>query len=346
MASLSELGRFLGRTTASTLLAATLAEASCIPAPIAHPTVETGKSLNTPEIQDGRQFLFQTIAGLPESPIKTMLQHRVSSFLQYPAPPYLDIPGIRIPTQNLEVTFRIANLPPGAVIGGTFTQKSPYNESASVTAEQDVDTYIPYIGLGPLNDTYRKLPDGTSLIPVKIRKSDQIQEGITPKIEITTPVSEENTQDPTRKKLNEDRKAYVSTKEATQYALNQVLTQMMVKKMQEAGLPTTVEAKRTDGSTTQIEIISGVTNNLTDRKGRYLAAMDAAATVVVMKAFNPQDVKRIVVGDPILTQVAAALEKVDLGTDEEQILSNALNWTLTNPLGRQIFHFGDFNNRP
>lgn len=349
MASLSELGsfgKFLGRATASGLLAATLLEAGCSPTPVAHPTVETGKPLNTPEVQDGKQFLLQAINGLPDSPIKTMLQHRISSFLQRPAPYFLDIPGIRIPAQNLEVRFEVANLAPGVAIGGTFAQKTPYNEATLAVATQDVDTYLPYVGFGPLNDSYPKLPDGTFLIPFKIRKGDKIQEGITPKITVTTPSTEENTQDSVRKKLNNDRKIWVATKEATQYALNQILAQMKVKKMQEAGLPITVQAKKPDGSIGQIEVISGVTNNLTDRKGRYHAAMDVTATVVVIKAFSPQDARRIVGTDPVLSQAVVALENIDLGTDEEQILSNALKWTLTHPLGKQIFHFGDFDNLP
>lgn len=349
MASLSELGsfgKFLGRAATGGLIAATLVEAGCSPTPIAHPTVETGRSLATPEVQDGKQFLLQAINGLPESAIKRMLQHRVSSFLQRPAPATLDIPGIKIPTQNLEVDFVIANLPPNVAMRGKFNQRTLHNANTIAVATQDVTTALPYVGLGPLNDTYAKLSDGTSLIPVEIQKGDEIQEGITPKITVTIPAADANTQDPARKKLTEDRKMWVATKEGTQYALNQILTKMMVKKMQQAGLPTTVEAKKADGSIGTIEVVSGVTNNLSDRHGTSLAAMDVAATVVVIKAFNPQDVRRIVGTDPILSQAAVALENVDLGTDEEQILSNALNWVLTNPLGKQIFHNGDFENRP
>lgn len=310
------------------------------------PKINSIKPMETTEIKAENKEALSTIENLPETSVKKLLQHRVSPFLSRIYPSTLDIPNVDIQTSDLVIKFETSDEIKGTGMRGLFSMEPSYAQTALGVANKNIDTYVPYIGLGELNNSYKKLADGTPLIPVKVNKGDKICNGILPKIEIATS-SAAKSGGKIEQQIN-SLKSFLLTKELTQFALNQVMLKMVAEKMQQSGFPTSVEVKKNDknGTLDEMEIITGVMKNLTSRNGRYLAAMDAAATVVVIKGYNPEDLRERVKNDPSLSKIVQALENVDLGKSEEEILLNALNWVLTDPLGPTVFHFGNLNDLP
>lgn len=308
------------------------------PSPIVR-TTEGAQSLATPEIQDGKEFLARAISELPNSPIKEMLDRRVSPFLQKSQAQSIDFPGISIPAQNFTVSFiKLEKNSPNPEYSGIFDENNSSNNLPSGITTKENRILVPYVGFMKPgeNISSQNMKDGTAVIQVTIPAGEKITSGFSPKIIIGT-----------RPDLVDQKMVkFVIIKESTQFAVNQIIKKMMIEKMNALGQPVSIEVIGNNGLTSQLEIISGVVHSLASTNSRFLAATDAAASVIAIKAYSPEEVKQILSIDSNLLKVVAALSSVDLGSDENSIVLNALNWVLTNPLGETLPHNGDFNKIP
>lgn len=304
--------------------------------------------LNAPEVQiNGNQFVLEAIIELPDSPIKTILQRRVSTYLQSSPKANIEIAGVNIPVQKATVRFETTE--DVKVTSGTFEQIVENNSLESVTATENVNSFMPYVGLlkPEEKDSYHSAPNGTPFLPFEMKSNDKALYGIAPGIVIIA-LSDANIRklgDANTQKNYRDRLKAIGVKESLQWVLIQVMEETMVDEMNKVGIPSTIQAKRSDGSTIQTEVITGTVENLGKNNGRFKAALDAAATVVMIKAYSQQELSRIF-GNTTLAEAVAALKDVNLGNNERDILLNALKFVQTDPVGQRIFHFGDYNKIP
>lgn len=301
----------------------------------------------TPEVKDEKQFITQALRELPSSPIKDIISSRVLPFLGSFPPSSYDAFGVKVPVHGFKVKLEETDDDPSPT--GTFNQYVENNKVPLVTLTKDVSTITPYLGLrmSTDNESYTTAPDGTYLIPFANKAGDKMTDGISPLITVRTFSDQymKKLGNEASQKLLQDRVKAIAVKESIQFAMIQIMAKLMVEKMFSLGLPTTVEVEREDGSIDQIGFVTNSIESLSNLNGRFMAVMDAAATVVMIKAYSSQEINRIL-GNTSLGKATRALANVDLGTDEDSILLNSLQWVLNNPVGQTIFHYGQFEKIP
>lgn len=294
-----------------------------------------------------KKRLLRAINSLPESPIKSLLADRTFLYYQDQPPKSVNISGvdfkIRAPTIVIETSNQTE-------VGGSYIPRAeglPPSEALYPVAEEVIK--IPYLGLLLESERQNFLQDNlaqdqTPFVYIRFPTNIPLYEGFNHKITIVTP--NPNLIKPDSRVEYAAYEEFGFIKEASGLLLDDIWIKEVIKKMQELGWPTHIQARKSDGSVVQTEIIIQSLHIITLNNGRFLAARDLASYLIAFKAVWGTWVFRELPKDPKFAQVLPGIKDVNLGDSENEILYNSFKWAITSPVAQGLVHIGSIKKLP
>lgn len=294
-----------------------------------------------------KKRLLQAINSLPESPIKSLLANKTSLYYQDQPPQFVNISGVDFKIRAPAIVIETSNQIKPA---GSYTPRSEGlspSEALYPLAEETIK--IPYLGL-LLESERQNFPkdnlaqDQTPFLYIRFPTNRPLYEGFNHKITIVTP--NPNLIKPDYRVEYAAYEEFGFIKEASGLLLDDIWIKEVIKKMQELGWPTHIQARKSDGSVVQTEIIIQSLRIITLNNGRFLAARDLASYLTAFKAVWGTWVFRELPKDPKFAQVLPGIKDVNLGDSEKEILYNSFKWAITSPAAQGLVHMGSIKKLP
>lgn len=277
---------------------------------------------------DARGELMSKIHDLPKSPIKELLESRITPYFGDQVPKRSLISGFSFPVFTTEVN-QTYNTSQRATNGDNTIRKSLPLDDVYVTQQQRLRAPYPYLIKA---DDRKRFPDDAFYGDIPVFTIDYpaghvFTYGVAPQINIDYP-RPENIPSHLKARIQAD-VAFVYLKEAASLLLQHLFIEQMVGISMKADYPTEVTLQNKNGKEFQGEVYHSLFANLINRSGRLTAAVDAGGIVVALKAMEGTQAISELSGDfhlgPILRNMP------NLGNTAESVLKRAFNWAVNYP---------------
>lgn len=314
-------------------------------------TEDDSQSLDVEKKIDAKSELLHEIEFLPPSTIKDLLAERVAPYFKTPTPFIAKRGDFRYPVHASAVTKAFTIDPNKAKdVDGTYEVVAPIFSSEPIHLTENKRFKIPLVaGLVQEHEKRLFLPenhatDGTILINVDIDVKDTIVEGVAPRITIVRPRPEIVPQD--SKDVINTFERLVFIKEAASSLLYDILGEQTYLKMNALGLPIYAQAIKSNREFVQVEVVHALLTTINNSNGRLLAALDAGAIIVALKAMEKVQSLPLVRRDKRLAPIFDSLPTINLGNDAPTILSRAFAWAINYPAVNNLPIKGDMKKIP
>lgn len=289
-----------------------------------------------------KKVLRATLAELPPSPIKDFLLQRVLEYYQSPPPKTVKRAGIDLKVDRPAI--RIADTDDITLLG-SVTMRALRETMEEFYPVRSETMRVPYLGLVLEHEQDRIpkenwTPDGTPFVTVSFPQQTRFFEGIAPEITVYKLRADlAAQQDPEFFKAISK---FTYIKEACTLLLVDLYLEETIKRMQELGFPTHIDARRRNwtlaGQRAAVVQAVGVLNNT---GGRLQATIDIAGYLVGFEAIEDTPLSDALAQEEPFNTVISELKDASFGANPKDILFNSIRHSLTSEKAKHMVHDGN-----